>query len=95
MVNGGVLEVGAGGSGYSLVSFRVFDPQGLRVVVFPLFGCISLALHATNRWDRTEFLGEVCGLFCEPLVSGFVPGGYLSELVQRVSLWHGPHLCRE
>ena len=59
VVNGGVLEVGAGGSGWRLGSWGVLDPQGLCALVALDDGCISPALHATNRWDRTEAVDEV------------------------------------
>ena len=59
VVNGGVLEVGAGGSGWRSGSWGVLDPQGLGASVASDDGCISPALHATNRWDRTEGVDEV------------------------------------
>ena len=86
MVNGGVLEVGAGGSGWRGFGFCVRDPQGRGAVASAPAGCISPALHATNRWDWTEGVGEVRAFVREPRVPGFGPGGYRNGLVQRVSL---------
>ena len=57
VVNGGVLEVGAGGSGCWSGGLCVFDPKGLRVLVRLAIGCISPALHATNRLAETEAVG--------------------------------------
>ena len=57
VVNGGVLEVGAGGSGCWRGGWRVLDPQGLCALVLRVIGCISPALHATNRLAETEAVG--------------------------------------
>ena len=54
MVNGGVLEVARGGSGFRGLFRGIADPQGLGVVKFDLDGRISPRVHATNRWCWTE-----------------------------------------
>ena len=61
MVNGGVLEVAGGGSGYRFPFCRLFDPQGLLSAFLDLVGCISPPVHATNCCRRTEGPSEVFG----------------------------------
>ena len=75
MVNGGVLEVGVGGSGFRRGCWGVCDPQGLGVLVNFGGGCISPALYATNRWDWTEGLGEVGHLWASPGFLALGPAG--------------------
>ena len=54
MVNGGVLEVARGGSGFRGLIWGIADPQGLGASNLDLDGRISPGVHATNRWCRTE-----------------------------------------
>ena len=75
MVNGGVLEVGAGGSGYPWGRSGVRDPQGPCALAGFWDGCISPALHATNRWDSTEGVGEVQGFVLSPASLAPDPAG--------------------
>ncbi len=45
------------------------------MVVRVLGGSISLALHATNRWDWTEAVGEVWDLCPSPAFLASGPAG--------------------
>ena len=69
MVNGGVLEVAGGGSGFRGALLCLCDPQGLLAPKWLLGGCISPLVHATNRWGWTEGVGEVRGLVPRALPS--------------------------
>ena len=75
MVNGGVLEVARGGSGFRGLSWSVADPQGLGGPKCDLDGRISPRVHATNRWCWTEEVGEVLGLSLSPAFLASAPTG--------------------
>jgi len=75
VVNGGVLEVWAGGSGWRFGRPGLCDPQGLWALVCWSAGCISLALHVTNCWDQTEAVGEVQDLCLSPAFLALDPAG--------------------
>ena len=86
MVNGGVLEVGAGGSGLRWLFPGVSDPQGLVARVSVSAGSISPALHATNRLAWTEVVGEVLGLSLSPASLASGPAGTEPARTASVSL---------